>query len=462
MFAEVLLFAAAIGFISISLYNKNKRNLQEGDMYKLIIVDDEPTVRNGLRNYFNWAEFGIEVVDEADDGDIGLQIVERTKPDIVLTDVRMLHMDGITMSAQIRAKYPLIKIVFVSGHDDADYLKSALQVNAVDYIFKPVNMQELHTVIERVVGELQEEQQKRGLIADMQVKLTQSMPLLLEKFLMSVIRDGVSQPDRIHGRLDFLGIQLPLAAAYWVIIVRVDDSAVVVDNRSERDKQLLTYAVLNVCQELIDSYMSGYAFENQSGEYVGIVYGGLEQEGLENQLLLLAEEIRENLGRWLKISVTIGVGERVSELSGLPLSYMRAKEAADQKWYLGKNRIITMDNLETDQTSTYRFESAQSEWFMSALKAADPEPLMKAVGELFDRLTRNRRDGFRYGRNVSLELILLSNRLIAAVSWRIRRRSFGSVFPVRKRSAIYIGCWRCICWRSASKFRKSAAANREM
>jgi two-component system response regulator YesN len=389
-------------------------------MYKLIIVDDEPTVRFGLRTYFNWAEFGIEVVDEADDGDIGLEIVERVKPDIVLTDVRMLQMDGITMSTQIRERYPHIKIVFVSGHDDADYLKSALQVNAVDYIFKPVNMQELHTVVERVVSELREEQQKHGLIADMQVKLTQSMPLLREKFLMSVIRDGVSQPERILGRLDFLGIELPVEAAYWVIIVRVDDTAVVVENRSERDKQLLTYAVLNICQELIESHMSGYAFENQSGEYVGILHGNIQQEGLEDELYLLAEEIRENLGRWLKISVTIGVGERVAELSGLPFSYMRAKEAADQKWYLGKNRIITMDNLESDQPSAYRFDSAQSEWFMSALKAADPEPLMKAVGELFERLMRNRRNGFRYGRNVSLELILLSNRLMLELNIHCR------------------------------------------
>jgi two-component system response regulator YesN len=381
-------------------------------VYKLIIVDDEPTVRYGLRNYMSWEEFGIEVVGEADDGDVGLQVVEQTRPDIVLTDVRMLHMDGIAMSAEIRSKYPDIKIVFISGHDDADYLKSALQVQAVDYIFKPVNIQELRTVVERVLHELQEEHKERQLVNDMQFKLTQSMPLLREKFLMSILRDGISQPERVHKRLDFLGIQLPLLASYWVIIVRVDDSAEVVEVRSERDKQLLTYAVLNVCQELIDNYMTGYTLENQIGEYVGILYGNSEHEGLEDQLFLLAEDIRDNLGRWLKISVTIGVGECVSRLSDLPLSYLRAREAADQKWFLGKNRIITMDSLVTDQTSTYRFDPAQSERLMSALKAAEAKPLVEELNEVFMRLAWNRRDGFRYARNVSMELILLSNRLL--------------------------------------------------
>ncbi|OXM83404.1 response regulator [Paenibacillus rigui] len=383
-------------------------------MYKLIIVDDEPTVRYGLRNYFQWSDFGIEVIDEADDGLTGLALAERTRPDIVLTDVRMLHMDGIQMASQIRSSYPQTKIVFVSGHDDVDYMKSALQVNAVDYIFKPVNMQELHKVVERVMGELEEERKERRLIADMQEKLTQSMPLLREKFLMSLIRDGIQQPHRIQDRLDFLGLQLPEEAPYWVIIVQIDDNADVVDGRSERDKQLLAYAVLNVCQELVERYMNGYAFENRSGEYVCILYGGEEREGLdlEDPLVMLAGDIRENLAQWLKISVTIGVGERISKLAALPLSYTRAREAADQKWYLGKNRIITMDSLETDEESPYRFDSSQHERFLSALKAGEQGPLFQELEVWFARVARNRKDGIHYGKIFSLELILLANRLM--------------------------------------------------
>lgn len=107
-------------------------------MYKLLVVDDEQTVRHGLRHYMNWEKYGIEFSGEADDGDTALEAVGQLMPDIVLTDVRMPHMDGIALSQEIRSRYPHIKIVFVSGHDDSEYMKSAMKVSAVDYIFKPV------------------------------------------------------------------------------------------------------------------------------------------------------------------------------------------------------------------------------------------------------------------------------------------------------------------------------------
>ena len=380
-------------------------------MYKLVIIDDEPAVRFGLRTYFDWLAYGIEVAGEADDGDVGLELVDHVKPDLILTDVLMPTLDGIRMSTEIRVRYPNTKIIFVSSHDDADYLKSALQVNAVDYIFKPVNMQELKIVVERVIGELQAEEQQRKLVVDMQVKLTQSMPLLREKFLMSVIRDGIVHPERIQDRLNFLGLYLPIEGAYWVVVVSIDDNADVVGNRSERDNQLLSFSVLNIFQELIDRYMGGYAFEHQSGEFVGVLSISSEDQK-EDHLFTLAEELRNNLQHWLKLSVTIGVGEQASRLSEVTQSYAQAREAADQKWYLGKNRIISMDNLEQQEENFYRFDATKSDHLISLLKTADRERLLMELNLVFELLSHNRREGFNYFRNVVLQLILLASRLM--------------------------------------------------
>ncbi len=380
-------------------------------MYRLIIVDDEPTVRFGLSNYFNWSQYGIEVIDEADDGDIALELIERLTPDIVLTDVRMPNMDGIRLANEIKARFPATKIVFVSGLDDADYLKSALKVNAVDYIFKPVNMHELGAVVERIVEELEEETRERKHIEDMQGKLMQSMPLLREKFLMSLIRDGISPSSRIQDRIEFLGLDLPDTAEYWTIVVNIDDSADTVATRSERDQQLLFYSVVNIVQELIEKVMRGYVFENRNGEFVGILRMG-DDESQEEQLFALAGDIRDNLQRYLKISVTIGVGERIYNLISLPQSYNQAREAADQRWYLGKNHILSIDNLEQHRDNHYRFDIAQGERLMSVLKAGDQEKLLSELAEVYEHLARRRRDGLTQGRNVSLQLILLASRLM--------------------------------------------------
>src|SRR4051794_40469083 len=116
-------------------------------MKRLVIVDDEPSVVNGLRTYVDWAAQGIELVGTADDGDTGLALIRELKPDIVLTDVQMPSMDGIRMAAEVRVLLPETKIVFISGHNDAGYLKSALQMHAADYIFKPVSRKELSVVM---------------------------------------------------------------------------------------------------------------------------------------------------------------------------------------------------------------------------------------------------------------------------------------------------------------------------
>jgi two-component system, response regulator YesN len=393
-------------------------------MYKLVIVDDEPSVLNGLRTYVDWSAYGIELAAVADDGNVGLSLIEALRPDIVLTDVMMPTMDGIQMSMEIRARLPDTKIVFISGHDNTAYLKSALKVHAVDYIFKPVSRKELGTVMVRVVAALDAEMEARRLASKMQVKLTQSMPLLREKFLMSVIRDSI-KPEAAKEKIEFLELPLPWDSAYIILVVIVDDAVQVMGERSERDKQLTSYAILNIIQELVDDTMQGVAFENEPGQYVGILRLGEEpnQDTIptdeadspvtaEHQLLTLAEKVRDNLSRWMKISVTIGVGERVESLAELPLSYTRARDAAAQKWYLGKNQILTIDSLESDKSGRYRFEIESSERVLTALKAGDPIRLEEELGQIYGQLSKKRKDGYRYARNVSLQLLLQSSRVL--------------------------------------------------
>ncbi|MFD0673178.1 response regulator [Cohnella sp. GCM10027633] len=386
-------------------------------MYKLLIVDDEPTVRMGLGAYFDWTSFGIEVMGEADDGDVALEMIERSPPDLILTDVRMPNMDGITLSRHVSERFPRAKIVFVSGHDDAEYLKSALKVSAVDYIFKPVNLQELGEVIKRVVAELDAERTEQQRSAEARVKLLESMPLLREKFLLSLIEGSVRKMS-VPERLEFLGLDLPEDASYWTIVVSVDNMADIIASRTEHDLQLLWYSIQNVCQELVDRHMAGYAVEHLSGEFVGILRPREEDEATADAaeaLYALAGDIRDNLERWLKIGVTIGIGERADGLSGLAQSYRQAREAADYKWYLGKNRIITMDSLEQADAETggmNRYEQDDNEQLMSALKAADADKLREALDALFEDLLRNRRDGLKYGRNVCLQIVLSAGQLL--------------------------------------------------
>ncbi|OMF34540.1 DNA-binding response regulator [Paenibacillus sp. FSL H8-0548] len=387
-------------------------------MYRLLIVDDEPTVRAGLRSYFDWAAYGIVVAGEADDGDVALEMIARDQPDLILTDVRMPSMDGITMSQCVSEEYPAVKIIFVSGHDDAEYLKSAMKVSAVDYIFKPVNLQELSTVIKRVVADLDAERSEQIHKQELLVKLKEGMPLLREKFLLSMIGEGAPKSE-LAERVSFLGLNLSVNASYWVMVVSVDDLAEVMASRSERDRQLLWYSVLNIYQELIDAHMRGYVFEHRAGEFVGVLQaaepGGDSATEAAEALFALAGDLRSNLERWLKIGVTIGISDLAGGLPGLAPAYKQAREAADYKWYLGKNRIITMDSLEgadPEDGTMRRYDYELNDKLMSALKADDEAKVGEAVELIFASLSYSRPDGLKYGRNLCMQLVLVIGQLL--------------------------------------------------
>lgn len=128
---------------------------------KVLIVDDEERTREGIRGVIPWKEVGISEVYTADDGEDGLRIAKRVKPELVLTDVRMPHLDGISMAFDINKINPRCRFIFISAYCDKEYLKSAIILSAVNYIEKPVEPEELLESIKKSVNLIQEDARLR-------------------------------------------------------------------------------------------------------------------------------------------------------------------------------------------------------------------------------------------------------------------------------------------------------------
>ncbi len=121
-------------------------------MYRLLIVDDEVNIREGLRDFVPWGDFGIEVTGEAADGEQGLAQARALAPDIILTDIIMPGMNGLQMAMTLRADGSDACFLFLSAYDRIDYLKAAFKLSAVDYILKPFTDEELGAALRRAVG----------------------------------------------------------------------------------------------------------------------------------------------------------------------------------------------------------------------------------------------------------------------------------------------------------------------
>lgn len=103
---------------------------------KILIVDDEQIMRNGLRYTVDWDKYGFEVIDAVSNGQKALDVCETNIPDIVITDIRMPVMDGLELTKRLLTKYPEMQIVIISAYDDFKYVQEALRAGAKDYILK--------------------------------------------------------------------------------------------------------------------------------------------------------------------------------------------------------------------------------------------------------------------------------------------------------------------------------------
>lgn len=119
-------------------------------MLKVLIVDDEAVVRRGIMLGVDWAALGCAVVGEAANGEEGLAAAERYSPNLIVTDVRMPHMDGVEMMKHLREQGYTGHIIVLSAYNDFDYARSALRYGAADYLLKPFRDQELAAAVTRL------------------------------------------------------------------------------------------------------------------------------------------------------------------------------------------------------------------------------------------------------------------------------------------------------------------------
>jgi len=131
-------------------------------MYKVFLVEDEIVVREGIRNSIPWEKTSYTLTGEAPDGEVALSMILDSKPDILITDIKMPFVDGLTLSRIVKKNLPLIKIIILSGHDEFEYAREAISIGVEEYLLKPVSAREMIRTLEKVTKRIDEE--KEGLL----------------------------------------------------------------------------------------------------------------------------------------------------------------------------------------------------------------------------------------------------------------------------------------------------------
>ncbi len=185
---------------------------------KVLIVDDEPLVRDLLRKCVNWTDLGMQIVGEAASAPQALELIAKLTPDIVFTDICMPSMDGIELAEVIVARYPRTKVVIVTGYEDFEYARRSIKAGVADYILKPINDDEITKVALKIKSLMEEEKTQFAEYCLLKEKFRESLPLLKEKFFQELlVRDF--EAGELEKRLRDYNIPDDLTASFRVGVV---------------------------------------------------------------------------------------------------------------------------------------------------------------------------------------------------------------------------------------------------
>jgi len=311
-------------------------------MFKVVIIDDEPIIRKGLRNIINWNQFGCEVCGEAADGISGTELIKNELPDIIISDIRMPDVDGLTMIKEIRYCVPDSKVIILTGYRDFEYVQEAIKVGAFDFILKPTKIEELTSIISRAVKELKYYRDKAEEIENLKILFEQNIPVLREKFLYDVIYEIKTNATDIQAKMSLFGIEI---GRFITVVIENETSEGGEKEIEQYDKHLYQYGIVNSFNEIFsDSFKVTSITLNE-------IWHAFVIEPKEPQAQCMAE-INDKCSYLQKIiqscfgfTVTIALSSEGNTISELPVKFKECREALGHKFYLGSNSIIYYNDL---------------------------------------------------------------------------------------------------------------------
>lgn len=338
-------------------------------MLKMLIADDEKIIRDGLMEAFDWHSMGIEVVGLAQNGEAALSLFSQHRPDIVITDIRMPHMDGLELIEKIRKQNRDVKIIILTGYDEFSYAQQSIKNNVFDYLLKPVKKAQLKESVLRAAEEIRRAAKKKAQEENFLEHINENLPVIQERFFKDLTENTSISEQAFEEKVQFLGLDFDYHAQYFVLLLDIDDYERVTERISELNKQIIDYSVF---EELQHQAHIG-AFKSTMGRYGVLIQGSREQA--EQTARQLMELIESNYS----ISITVCISEPCMGANEIPKGFAQAKSALKYKVILGNGQIIWADDVNPN-LSTFDYSSIQYEDdIVFHIKNLDADGLKKSM-----------------------------------------------------------------------------------
>lgn len=338
-----------------------------------MIVDDEEEIRDGIRRKIDWVGNGFELIATAENGQEALETAEALRPDVVMTDIKMPFMDGLTLGRHLTELLPGIKLVIFSGFDDFEYAQKAISLGVTEYLLKPINAAELTSVLQRLKMQLDEEFAKKRNLELLRRHYEESLPVLREQFYTRLL-EGRVPPQSISEQAALYDIDRQ--PRYWApALCHIDAD---LSRGPIRQGELLPVSIKQLMEENLGNVAAKTTLYNDS---VAVI-AALERPGQVIDLIGALNRVCLLARRYMEITLSVGVGAPTDSLSELHRSAAGARTALDYRVVLGAGHAIYIGDVEPDTPAEFQYNEQDERELISAIKLGSADDI-RAAAERF-------------------------------------------------------------------------------
>ena len=353
-------------------------------MLKIFLAEDEVVVRETIKRMIPWEELGFELVGEAADGEMALPLLLRQQPDLLITDIKMPFMDGLTLARLAKKEIPGLKVVILSGYDDFNYAKQAIGIGVEDYLLKPITKNALIERLSEIRSRYEHEKTQKEYYEKFQREMQAYEKNSSRDFFEALVGGSMDMME-VYKRAEKLGLDI-VAEAYNVLIFTMNCDE---DFSGQRDEYSSWEAE---SLELLENFFAGHSsamlFRSNIFSY-GVLLKG-QRETIEENTRACVDEIRKILSRqdgrreWF-----LAVGQSVERLSQIQKSYHTASRAFSQR-YLYDENILYYDEMETMEHPGGQAETEDNAYLQKVdVNALNPAILQKFLSNGLQEETEN-------------------------------------------------------------------------
>jgi len=308
-------------------------------MIKVFLVEDESLIREGLKENIPWDQYGYQFVGDASDGEMALPLIRATKPDVLITDIKMPFMDGLSLSKIVSQEFPKMKIIIISGYDDFEYARQAIELGVMYYLSKPITKMSLRKTLLELKEKIEQESEHNDYQDQFQSEMKDYEQFARRRFFERLFQGDYSVKDAYE---EAAKLSLEIAAECYNLIfftIRPVAENEEVENSEEYQeiRREIRHFVLRRPQFTLFRWnVNGYGV---------LVRGDKKQvDDLTSQFTNHITQVLE--GKENRIEWHVSIGEKVERISKLKECYQNANHYMACRFVLPKVHILSEETLQ--------------------------------------------------------------------------------------------------------------------